>query len=498
MTNASPAPMHERTHSVSTAPALDGQDSRRPVPAPAPRTVTAEDVAKARKAIADLERIERLVTTVLVVLGIGGLIFTAVNVTLFATEHHVHWAIAWMLDPLVSISLLAALFIDGKLSAHGYRPGGWPFALRWFAGLSTWLMNCWGSLYPDVKFTGWPDHPDPAGLLLHSVIPFLVIFLAEAGSGYRKFSVRKRAEHEGVLAAWKDQEETRTRAEAEDRRRRTEEQRETAEAERKRAADLVAERERTDLETRKARGLAEAEALKIRAAEEAEARRVKRDREETEARLAREREAEARNESAVEARSRRDAETREQQARLDRENAEHTAELERLRLLAEAEAEAVKTRADAEARAAEKARDERRRAMEARRAQTAIPESGATAIPESATALPYSATALPSPETTAKARKLSAVPTAETDDVRGAEAKRKQIEEASFEAAVLVFMDTAPTRRDFAVQYGRGETWGRDRYADAERLMAEDPEFGTRVLAEAERRAGATEPAAVG
>ncbi|MDF3303341.1 hypothetical protein, partial [Streptomyces tropicalis] len=218
--------------------------------------MTAEDADKARKAIADLERIERLVTTVLVILGVGGLIFTAVNVTLFAKEHHVHWAIAWMLDPLVSVSLLAALFIDGKLSSHGYRPGGWPFALRWFAGLATWLMNCWGSLYPDAVFTGWPDRPDPAGLLLHSVIPVLVIFLAEAGAGYRKFAVGRKSVHLNTLSDWKDQEEARRKADADEARRRAEADRADKEAERKRAADLAAEEKRAAIEAQKARAWA--------------------------------------------------------------------------------------------------------------------------------------------------------------------------------------------------------------------------------------------------
>lgn len=74
-------------------------------------------------------------------------------------------------------------------------------------------------------------------------------------------------------------------------------------------------------------------------------------------------------------------------------------------------------------------------------------------------------------------------------DVRGAEAKRRQIEEATFEAAVLIFTDTAPLRREFGARYDRGETWGRDRYTDAVRLMTEDAGFAARVRAEAESRA---------
>lgn len=473
MTTAPRTPLHERNRTMTTAP----------------RVVTSEEVTKARAAVTDLERIERLITTVLVILGMGGLIFTAVNVTLFAIDHHTHPGIAWMLDPLVSLALLGVLYIDGKLAAHGYKPNGWPFMLRWFAGLATWLMNCWSSLYPD-GFTGWPDNPDPAGLVLHSVIPFLVILLAEAGAGYRKFSTGKKTEHQNTLEAYEQQQQTRRRTEEEARKRREEEQRAAQEAERKRTAELAAEEKRAAIEAAKARELAEAKARQIRAEAEAEARRAEQARLDAEAR-----------QRAEEARS-------ERQARIDRETAEHAAELKRQQILAEAEAEATKVQAaahaeaerarvEAELKAAEDAREEKRRAAEARRARTALPVEETTALlPEptaETTALPTAhspeRTALPTPTATAETRKLTAVPTAETDDVRGAEAKRKQIEDATLEAAVLIFTDTAPTRKEFAAQYGRSETWGRERYADADRLLAEDADYAARVLAEAERRA---------
>ncbi|QLJ06712.1 hypothetical protein HZZ00_37410 (plasmid) [Streptomyces sp. NEAU-sy36] len=464
-----------------------------PTSAQAPSVVTDEDANKARKAIADIERTERLVTTVLVVLGFGGLIFTAVNVTLFATDHHTHPAIAWMLDPLVSLALLGVLFIDGRLAAYGYKPGGWPFVLRWFAGLATWLMNCWASLYPDEKFTGWPANPDPAGLLLHSVIPFLVILLAEAGARYRQFCTDKKAHQKAIVAANQEQKEAKRRADAEAARQREETKHAAEEAERKRAADLAAEEKRTELEVRKARELAEAKAREIQATAEAEARRAERDRQE------------------AEVRRRTEAEAREQQARIDRETAEHKAELERQRIITEAEAEAVKLKAEADARAAAQAREDRRRTAEARRTRTVEPtavlptttaELTAETAPKATAVLPGATaetTALPAAQQTAKPRKLTAVPaaapTAETGDVRGAEAKRKQIEEANFEAAVLQLLDDTPTRKEFAAVYGRSETWGRERYAEAEQLMAEDPGFAARVVAEAEKRGQRTAPA---
>ena len=77
----------------------------------------------------------------------------------------------------------------------------------------------------------------------------------------------------------------------------------------------------------------------------------------------------------------------------------------------------------------------------------------------------------------------------EATDVRGTEAKRRQNEEATFEAAVLIFTDTAPLRREFGARYGRGETWGRDRYTEAERLLADDAGYLAKVTAEAQKRA---------
>lgn len=453
-------PHPERNHPVTTA-----QAGRRQTP-PVPHAVTAEDDKKARADTADLERIDRLLTTVLVVLGFGGLIFTAVNVTLFAIEHDTHPGIAWMLDPLVSLALLGVLFVDGKLAAHGYKPSGWPFALRWFAGLATWLMNCWGSLYPKGEFTGWPDRADPAGLLLHSVIPFLVILLAEAGAGYRKFSTRRKGEYAATIQAWKDQENARREAEAEAVRRRQETAEATAEAERQRTAELAAEKERAAISAAAAR---EAEAAKLREIEATA---------EMNARLARE----AREDE--EARHRREVEARERQAELDRRTALHQAELERERIRAEAEADAVKTRAAAEAKALEDAARDRRNAAEARRARTAEP------APE-ATAEPVRRTAEPAARATAEPRKLAPVPdrsSADADDVRGAEAKRRQIEAANIEAAVLLFTDQAPTRREFGERYGRSEAWARERFTEAERLMAQDTDFEARVLTEADRR----------
>lgn len=141
-----------------------------------------------------LNRIQSGLTRVLVTVAVVALAFTATNVTLFAVQHHVSPWIAWLLDPMVAVALGAVLIVDGRLSEYGIRPSGWASALRWFAGLGTWAMNCWNSLWPDGSAFGVPRHVDPAGLVLHSIPPVLLIVLAEAITHYRRAILGKIAE----------------------------------------------------------------------------------------------------------------------------------------------------------------------------------------------------------------------------------------------------------------------------------------------------------------
>ncbi|MGK5627313.1 hypothetical protein [Streptomyces sp. URMC 123] len=136
--------------------------------------------------IAALRRLQSRLTCVLVVVALVALVFTATNVTLFAIDHHVSPWIAWLLDPMVALALGAGLIADGRLSEHGVHPSGWASALRWFAGVGTWLMNCWSALWPAGAPFGVPRQVDPAALVLHSVPPVLLILLAEAISHYRR------------------------------------------------------------------------------------------------------------------------------------------------------------------------------------------------------------------------------------------------------------------------------------------------------------------------
>ncbi|MFF8843802.1 hypothetical protein ACF08N_13950 [Streptomyces sp. NPDC015127] len=144
--------------------------------------------------IAALQGLQSTLTKVLVCVGLVALAFTATNVTLFAINHHVSGWIAWLLDPMVAVALGTVLIVDGRLSEHGINPSGWASALRWFAGLGTWLMNCWSSLWPAGSPFGVPREVDPAGLVLHSIPPVLLIVLAEAITHYRRSILARIAE----------------------------------------------------------------------------------------------------------------------------------------------------------------------------------------------------------------------------------------------------------------------------------------------------------------
>ncbi|MER8162142.1 hypothetical protein [Streptomyces sp. NPDC094472] len=63
-------------------------------------------------------------TLVRILAGIAGLalIFTAVNVTLFAVDHHIPWPIALLLDPMVALTLATVLYADARLAAWNIPP----------------------------------------------------------------------------------------------------------------------------------------------------------------------------------------------------------------------------------------------------------------------------------------------------------------------------------------------------------------------------------------
>ncbi|WP_436788221.1 hypothetical protein [Yinghuangia sp. YIM S10712] len=119
--------------------------------------------------------------------------------TRFALDHGVSEWTAWVLDPMVCVALLAVLLADARLVELGAAPSGWATALRWFAGVTTWAMNVWSSVWPDGEF-GVPRDVDPAGVVLHSVAPVLLVLLAEAATGYRRVIAARIRHLEGPEA----------------------------------------------------------------------------------------------------------------------------------------------------------------------------------------------------------------------------------------------------------------------------------------------------------
>ncbi|TGA83573.1 hypothetical protein [Streptomyces sp. MZ04] len=113
------------------------------------------------------------------------LVFTAVNVTVFATSRGVFPAIAILLDPMVALALATVLYADARLAAWGLTPPAWSTALRWFTAIAATLMNTWTSIWPDGRI-GWPTRADPAGILLHGVPTVLLILLTETIAAYRR------------------------------------------------------------------------------------------------------------------------------------------------------------------------------------------------------------------------------------------------------------------------------------------------------------------------
>ncbi|MFF4602741.1 extensin [Streptomyces sp. NPDC001339] len=127
----------------------------------------------------------RAMTRVLCVVGILALVFTTVNVTRFATSRDVPLPIAVLLDPMIGTALAGVLYVDARLAAWSIRPPAWSTTLRWSAGSTAAFINTWESLWPDGQI-GWPDHADPAAVLLHLTPALLLIALTETIAAYRR------------------------------------------------------------------------------------------------------------------------------------------------------------------------------------------------------------------------------------------------------------------------------------------------------------------------
>lgn len=103
-----------------------------------------------------------------------GLAFTMTNVQWFASAGSRPWSLpwiaAWVLDPTVSLVLLAILRAEQITARYQVRTGLWVRIAKWFTLTATYVMNTWESYAAG----------SPSGIVLHSVPPLVVFVAAEA------------------------------------------------------------------------------------------------------------------------------------------------------------------------------------------------------------------------------------------------------------------------------------------------------------------------------
>ena len=108
-----------------------------------------------------------------------GLAFTMTNVQSFAAGSappwSMPWVTAWLLDPMVSLVLLAILRAEQVTARHRVRTGPWVRRAKWSTLAATYAMNTWES---------WAAG-SVAGIVLHSVPPLVVFTAAEAVTDLR-------------------------------------------------------------------------------------------------------------------------------------------------------------------------------------------------------------------------------------------------------------------------------------------------------------------------
>ncbi|MCD2191349.1 hypothetical protein [Actinomycetospora soli] len=109
-----------------------------------------------------------------------GLAFTAVNVQTFAAAGAAAWSpgwvVAWLLDPMVSVLLLAVVRAE-QVTARWQVPMPWQVpAVKWSAFAATYAMNTWSA---------WRDAV-PSSVVLHSVPPLFVLLAAEVAPALRE------------------------------------------------------------------------------------------------------------------------------------------------------------------------------------------------------------------------------------------------------------------------------------------------------------------------
>src|SRR5215211_1901890 len=126
-----------------------------------------------------------------------GLAFTMVNVQAFAAQGaelgSLPWFAAWLLDPMVSLVLVAVLRAEQITARYQVSDHTkWIGRTKRFAFAATYAMNTWASFL----------HADVAGIVLHSVPPLLVFCAAETAPVLRDRLTEAvlRAEQAAALA----------------------------------------------------------------------------------------------------------------------------------------------------------------------------------------------------------------------------------------------------------------------------------------------------------
>ncbi|MFC6158907.1 hypothetical protein [Kribbella jiaozuonensis] len=146
-------------------------------------------------------RVESIRTQVDVSMWVGivlGLAFTMVNVQAFAAQGasfgSLPWIAAWLLDPMVSLVLIAVLRAEQITARYQVTDHTkWIGRTKRFAFVATYAMNTWQSFL----------HADVAGVVLHSVPPLLVFCAAETAPVLRDRLTEAvlRAEQQAAQAA---------------------------------------------------------------------------------------------------------------------------------------------------------------------------------------------------------------------------------------------------------------------------------------------------------
>jgi hypothetical protein len=127
-----------------------------------------------------------------------GLCFTMTNVQTFAAAGapvgSLAWWSAWLLDPMVSLVLLAVLRAEQVTTRYQVTTGVWPRVAKWALLSATYAMNTWVS---------WAAG-SASGVVLHTVAPLVVAIAAEAVTdlqyaltecAQRAYTATDRAEH---------------------------------------------------------------------------------------------------------------------------------------------------------------------------------------------------------------------------------------------------------------------------------------------------------------